>query len=391
MTTYLEAHARKALAAMEVLGKAGRFVDLQQRLQELRKSHAGIPAFDEGAAAWDATLKGKAGGAVLAADKLSGEGLHGKALAALQPALPSDQAAAAKAVEERILAAARWTVTGWDAMEKVGEWHRLRKDVDLQKERYRGIGIVDDRVQALDALLGSDPGRILVEADRQLADGAAGPALTALGSLDTSPAKALRARAEEAVQKALATLEGFEKEGRWLSLKDGLAKARPKMAGLAGFDERARTWEAGLAAPSGRAWIAAEKSFQQGDLGAAAKGAPPELLKHLEESAREQLKPLQDLETKGDWYALEKALVVLKKKLSGVSSFDEKEAAWKAAFKTDPAKTALQQGATLARLRDAAGRKAAPALLKEIEAFAAQAGDTFYGREAKDLLKSLSK
>jgi hypothetical protein len=196
---------------------------------------------------------------------------------------------------------------------------------------------------------------------------------------------------EEAAQKALAVLEAFEKEGRWLSLKDGLAKSRPKMAGLAAFDERARTWEAALAAPSGRTWIAAEKSFQQGDLGAAAKVAPPELLKHIEDSAREQLKQLQDLEKKGDWYALEKALAGLRKKLTGVSGFDEKDAAWKAAFKTEPAKTALQQGATLGRLREAAGRKSSPALLKEIEAFAAQAGDTLYGREAKDLLKSLSK
>ncbi|MBI3857196.1 MAG: hypothetical protein HY293_16035, partial [Planctomycetes bacterium] len=318
MSAYLEAHARKVLEALEVLGKAGRFVDLQQRLQELRKSHAGIPVFDEGAASWDATLKGKAGSAVLAADKLSGEGHHGKALAALQPALSSEQAPAAKAVEERILGAARWTVASWDAMEKAGEWQRLRKDIDLQKERYRGIGIVDDRVQALDASLGSDPGRIMVEADRQLADGAAGPALTALGALDTAPAKALRARAEEAAQKALATLEAFEKEGRWLSLKDGLAKARPKMAGLAAFEERAKAWETELSGPSGRAWIAAEKSFAQGDLGAAAKSAPPELLKRIEESAREQLKPLQDLETKGDWYALEKALAALKKKLSGL-------------------------------------------------------------------------
>lgn len=391
MSAYLEAHARKVLAALEVLGKAGRFLDLQQRLQELRKSHAGIPAFDEGAAAWDATLKGKAGGAVLAADKLSGEGFHGKALAALQPALSSELATAAKVVEERILGAARGTVAGWDAMEKAGEWHRLRKDVDLQKERYRGIGIVDDRVQALDASLGSDPGRLLVEADRQLADGAAGPALAALGALDTAPAKALRARVEETVQKALATLEAFEKEGRWLSLKDGLAKARPKMAGLAAFDERAKAWETDLSGPSGRAWIGAEKSFVQGDLGVAAKSAPPELLKRIEESAREQLKPLQDLETKGDWYALEKSLGSLRKKLSGVAGFDEKDAAWKAAFKTDPAKTALHHGAALARLREEAARKASPALLKEIEAFAAQAGDTFYGREAKALLKSLSK
>jgi hypothetical protein len=391
MSVYLEAHARKVLEALEVLGKAGRYVDLQQRLQELRKSHASIPAFDDGAAAWDATLKGKAGSAVLAADKLSGEGFQGKALAALQPALTSEQAPAAKAVEERILGAARWTVAGWDAMEKAGEWHRLRKEIDLQKERYRGIGIVDDRAQELDVALGSDSGRIMVDADRQLADGAAGPALTALGSLDTVPAKALRARVEEASQKALATLEAFEKEGRWLSLKDSLTKARPKMAGLTAFDERARTWEAGLAAPSGRTWMAAEKSFQQGDLGAAAKGAPPELLKRIDESTREQLKPLEDLEKKGDWYALEKGLAPLKKKMSGVSSFDEREAAWKAAFKTEPAKTALQQGATLARLREAAGRKAAPALVKEIEAFASQVGDTFYGREAKDLLKSLSK
>ena len=54
-------------------------------------------------------------------------------------------------------------------------------------------------------------------------------------------------------------------------------------------------------------------------------------------------------------------------------------------------KTALQYGSALARLREAAGHKASPAWVKEIEAFAAQAGDTFYGRQAKELLKSLSK
>jgi len=391
MSAYLEAQASKSLAALELLGRAGRYVDLQQRLQDLRKSHAGIPAFDEGAAAWEAILKGKAGDAILSADKLSGAGLQGKALAALQPALSSEQAAAARAVEERILDTARWTVAQWDAMEKAGEWHRLRKDLDLQKERYRGIGIVDERGIALDGALSSEAGRALIEADRHLADGAVGPALSALGALDTPPAKALRARAEEAVQTALAALAACEKEGRWLSLKDGLAKARPRMAGLAAFEERARIWEAGLAAPSGRAWISAEKSFLQGDLGAAAKNAPPALLSRIGELALEQLKPLQELEAKGDWYALERGLASLRRKLTGVSIFDEKEAAWKAAFKVEPAKTARLQGATLARLREAAGRRASPALLREIEAFTLQAGDTVYGREAKDLLKSLSK
>src|SRR6185436_6269379 len=358
MTAYLEAHARKTLEALELLGKAGRYVDLLQRLGELKKSHGGIPAFDEGASAWDATFKGKAGGAVLSGDKLSGEGLHGKALAALQPALASDLAAAAKAVEERILAAARGTVAAWDAMENAGEWHRLRKDIDTHKERFKGVALVDERALALDSALASETGRTLIEADRQLAEGAVGPAFAALGALESPPAKALRKRGEEAIQKTLASLEIFEKEGRWLSLKDGLAKARPKFAGLAAFDERAKEWETELSGPSGRAWIGAEKSFVQGDLGIAAKSAPPELLKRIEESTREQLKALQDLETKGDWYALEKSLGSLRKKLSGVSLFDEKDAAWKIAFKAEPAKTALHHGALLARLREEAGRKA---------------------------------
>ncbi len=391
MSAYLDGQARKVIEVLNLLDKSGSWVQLQQRLGELRKSHGGIAAFDEAAATWDETLKGNPGSSILAADKLSGEGQHAKALAALQPALGLYPMPAAKAVEERILAAARGTAARWDAMEKAGEWHRLRKEIDLHQERTRGIAIVDGRAQALDAELTSDAGRALVEADRQLAEGAAGPALAALGALDTNPAKALRGRAQETAHRTLTALEGLEREGRWLSLKDGLAKARPKMTGLAAFDERARTWESDLSAPSGRAWVAAEKSFQQGELGAAAKGAPPELLKRIEEAAREQMKPLQELEAKGDWHALERGLAALRKKLSGVSSFDEKEGLWKAAFKTEPAKTAIQQGATLSRLRDAAVRKASPALLKEIEAFAAQAGDTFYGREAKDLLRSLSK
>ena len=174
-------------------------------------------------------------------------------------------------------------------------------------------------------------------------------------------------------------------------MKEGLAKARTKMAGIAAFDARARAWDAELSASSSRAWIAAEKSFLQGDFGSAAKNAPPELLKRIEETTREQLKLIQGLESKGDWYALEKSLPPLRKKLAGVPCFDEMDAAWKAALKTEPAKTALKYGAALARLREAAGANASPALLKEIEAFAAQAGDTIYGREAKDLLKSLPK
>src|SRR5436190_22265831 len=38
MSAYLEAHAGKALGALEILGKAGRYVVLPQRLQELRRS-----------------------------------------------------------------------------------------------------------------------------------------------------------------------------------------------------------------------------------------------------------------------------------------------------------------------------------------------------------------
>jgi hypothetical protein len=185
----------------------------------------------------------------------------------------------------------------------------------------------------------------------------------------------------EGAGRALGALEALDREGRWHSLREGLSKARPTMAGLKAFEERSRGWDAAFSTPEGRAWIEAERQWLKGELGAAAKGAAPELLKRIEEAARERLQPLAELEAKGDWYGLERALAALRKKLAGVPAFDEKDVAWQAAFKAEPAKTGLRLGAAYARLR---GRK-------DVEAFVQQAGDSYYGREAKELLKSLPK
>ncbi len=397
ISAYLDGQARRAIDALGLLGKAGRWAEVQQRLAELRRTHGGIAIFDEAAASWDSALKGKSGGGILAADRLAGEGHHGKALAALQPALVSDDAPAARAVEERILAAARGTLAGWDAMEKAGKWHGLRKELDLNRGRYRGVAIVDERAQTLEAALGSEAGRTLVEADRLLSEGACGPALKALAGADSEPARALKARALDSSRLSSAALETMEKEGRWHSLKDGLAKARPKLSGIQPFEDRARTWEEELATPSGRALIASEKLFLQGDLGGAAKSLPAaepraaDPLKRIEEAAKGLMAPLADLQAKGDWYGVERTLATLRKKLSGVPAFDTRDGELQALLKTDPAKSAARSGAALARLREAAVGRATPALVKELEAFIQQAGDSYYGREAKILLKSLQK
>lgn len=298
MTAYLDVQARRVVDFLKGLETSGRWVQLKDKLAELKKAYAGIAVFDEAAAAWDALLKGSP---ILAADKLAIDGLHGKALAALGKA----EGPAARAVEERIRAAAREIAARWDALEKAGEWHAWRKDVDSNRERFRGLPEVEEKAAAADLALNGEAGRAMIEADRRLSEGAAGPALAALGALDTEPAKALRARAQGAVQ----------------------------------------------------------------DL----------------------LKALQEMEARGDWYGLERALAPLRKKLAGAAAFEEKDDAWQASLRTEPTKAALRQGAAFARLREAAGRRATPALLKELEAFAGQAGDTCYGREAKALLKSLAK
>jgi hypothetical protein len=383
---YLDLQARRVVESLRPLETSGRWVELKERLSEHRRSCGGIAAFDDAAAAWDAMFK--SGGAVLAADKLAGDGLYGKAFAALQPALDRP---AARAVEGRILAAARDTLTAWAALHQAGEWQRLRKDLDVHRERFRGIASVDERAQALEVELASDAGHALIEADRLAAEGAFGPALGALGALDSAPSRALKARALEGAERALAALEALEKDGSWGSLKDALAKARPRLAGLPRFDERARDWEAVLSTPDGRARVAAERAFLQGDLGTAAKSASPELLKRIEEAAKDLMKPLQELEAKGDWYGVERSLASLRKKLAGLPLFDGRDVALQAAFKAEPAKSALRLGAVYARLREAAARRSTPGLVKELEAFAQQAGDGYYGREAKELLKSLGK
>ena len=397
MAAYLEGHARRAIDALDPLGKSGRWIELQRRLAELRKSHGGISVFDEAAAAWEATWKGREGGAILAADKLSGEGFHGKALAALQAALAPGAPPAARAVEERILAAARAIVAGWDGLEKSGEGYRLRKDLDLNRNRFQGIATVDERAQALEAALSSEAGRALVEADRLLSEGSPGPALKVLAGADSEPARALRARALDASQRTLAALETLEMEGRWHSLREGVTKARLKLAGLAPFEERSRAWEAEFATPAGRALIASERLFLQSDLGGAAKALAPaearaaDPLKRIEDAAKALMAPLAELQSKGDWYGVERTLSTLRKKLSGIPSFDARDGELQAALKADPAKSAARSGAVLARLREAAAGRATPALIKELEAFVQQAGDSYYGREGKALLKSLQK
>ncbi|HEX7900383.1 MAG TPA: DUF6288 domain-containing protein [Planctomycetota bacterium] len=345
MAGWLDGRARRVIDTLSPLEKAGRWLDLKDRLGELKKSYAGLALFDQAAAAWEVAMRPH-----LAGDKLLSEGQYAKALAA------------APALEGRIRAAVAEVVARWTTLRDAGRWHALKKDVDLHRERVKGLA---DPIDV-------DP--LLVEGDRLLEEGAYGPALAATALLDTEPAKALRARALEGARRTREALDVLDREGRWHTLRLELAKARPKLAGL--IEERAKEWEAAFNTPSGRAWIEAERLYLKGDLGAAARGAAPEVLRRINEEARTRLKPLLELEAKGDWYGLERELAALRKKLAGAPAFDEKDVAWQAAFKVEPAKTGLRLGAAFSRLRTR----------KEIEAFIQQAGDTYYGREARELL-----
>jgi hypothetical protein len=410
MADYLDRQARRALAPLAALEKSGRWVQLKDRVEKARRSYAGVATFDDATRTWDATMQGKTGSAIFAADKLACDGYYGKALSALQPALASSEdarlATVAQAVAERIAAAATETVARWETLEKAGEWHALRKDVDGTQERFKGIASVDEKAKALDATLRSDAGRALIEAHRLLTEGAFGPALTALAPALAeaglaAAAGALKARVQAAAEQAIGALEALEKEGRWQSLRDGMAKARSKMTGVRPYEERSKAWEEGFASPAGRALIAADQLVLQGYPGAALKALEPAIAasnsravtakSRIEESAKAHLAPLAELEAKGDWYGLERGLSALRRKLAGVPAFDEKDTAWQAAFKADPAKSAIRAGSVFQQLREAAARAPNKALTKEVEAFAAQEGDSYYGRGAKDLLKSLPK
>jgi hypothetical protein len=414
MSEYLDSQARRLLDPLGLLEKSGHWVQLKDRIERERKAYAGIAPFDDAVRAWDAAMLGKTGSAILAADKAIVEGHYGRAQAALLPALSSTEDARlgsiAQAVAARIAVAAKETVARWSALETSGEWHTLRKELDTQAERWRGIAAVEEKSKALDASLKPDTGRALVDAHRLLLDDAFGPALAAVAPAlaDTSPAgtssaaRALQARVQAAAEKALGTLEAMEKDGRWQSLRDSVAKAKPKMAGFKAFEERNKAWEEGFATTSGRALIASDQQALQGFLGNAWRALDPALAaqdarataakKRIEESVKAQLAPLAELETKGDWYRLERGLSALRRKLAGIPAFDEKDAAWQAAFKSDPAKSSIRLGATLQQLREAVARSPSKALIKEVEAFVQQAGDnTFYGREAKSLLDTLRR
>jgi hypothetical protein len=390
---YAEAQARRAIEPLRALEGTGRWGQLRDRLPELRRAYGGVPAFDEAAAGWEAMMRTREGSAILAADKLASDGFYGKALEAVRPA---SDTAAGRAIEARVKAAAGDCLETWTALEQAGRWHRLRKELEAQRERFRGVVTVDERSARIDEALATDAGRILVEADRLLADGAPGPALAACAALSSDPARALQAESTRAAETLLASLESLQRDGRWNALREDLAKIRPKLAGVAAFEERCRAWEAALSGPDGRAWVAADKLAGQGELGGAARslaGHPqPELQKRIDAAVRDLLAPLAEFEAKRDWYAVDRALAALRKRLAGVAVFDERDAGLQIALRGEPARTALRLGTVLARLREAAARQPAPAgLAKEIEAFLQQAGDTPYAREARELLKRLPK
>ncbi len=413
MAEHLDRQARRALEPLAALEQSGRWLLLKEQLEKTRRSYAGIAAFDDTARAWDAAMQGKTGSAIYAADKLACDGNYAKAQAALQPALASAEdarlATVAQAVAVRIAAAAKETVANWESMEASGEWHALRKDLNDRQERFRGIAVVDAKAQALETALKSDAGRALIEAHRLLTDGAFGPALKALApalaeSVPAGPAaaaRALQSRTQAAADQALGALKTLETEGRWQSLRDGIAKARPKLAGIPAFDERRKAWEEGFASPPGRALIASDQWALQGNLVAALNALEPAIAasdaraaaakKRIEESVEAHLAPLAELEAQEDWYGLERGLSAVRRKLAGIPAFDKKDAAWQAAFRVDPAKSAIRAGAVFQQLREAAIRNPSKALAKEVEAFAQQAGDTLYGREAKELLKRLPR
>lgn len=393
IAAYLESQARRAIEPLRALEGSGRWVALRDRLAELRRSHAGIAAFDEAASAWEAMLRTREGTAILAADKLAADGFYGKAQEAARPAADT---AAGRAVEARIQAAAQERLAAWAALERAGRWHRLKKELESQRERFRGVSAVDERAALLEAALASDAGRTLVEADRQLADGAPGPALAASEGLASEPARALREEATREAEQAVAALQTLEHEGRWNALREELTKSRPKLTGARAFEKVCRAWDETLAGADGRAWVVSDRLAGQGELGAAARalaGHPHAAAqKRIDAAAQELLGPVADLEAKGDWYALERALAALRKKLAGVPCFDERDSVLQAALRAEPARTALRLGAVLARLREAAARRPAPpGLAKDLEAFVAQAGDTVYAREARELLKKLPK
>ncbi|MBV8879306.1 MAG: hypothetical protein JO332_05055 [Planctomycetaceae bacterium] len=393
ISAYLETQARRAIEPLRGLEAAGRWGLLRDRLADLRRSYGGIASFDDAAAAWEAGLRTRDGAAGLEADKLASDGFYGKAREALRPAAESP---AGLAIEARIQAAARERLDLWAGLERAGRWHRLRKDLELQRDRFRGVTSVDAQAAVLEERLSSEAGRVLVEADRLFAEGFAGPAWTACQGLETDPGRALREEAAREAERLTGALQALEREGRWNTLREELSKARPKLVGAPAFDKGARAWDESLASPEGRAWVSADRMAGLGDLGAAARmlAAHPHaaLQQRLESGSKELLAPIAALEAKGDWYALDRALAALRKKLSGVPGFDERDAALQAALRAEPARTALRLGAALARLREAAARRPSPpGLAREIEAFVQQAGDGPYAREARELLKGLPK
>jgi hypothetical protein len=393
IVAYLEGQARRALEPLRALETSGRWGLLRDRLAELRRSYAGVGAFDEAAAAWEAAMRSREGSAVLAADKLASDGFYGRAREAARGAAGT---LAGRALEARIAAAAEERLASWAALERSGHWGRLRKDLDLQRERFRGIASVEERAAALEEELASDAGRALAEADRLLAEGSPGPALAACERVPSDPARALREEASREAERATGELRALARDGRWNALRDELPRARAKLTGAAAFEKACREWDETLATAEGRAWVAADKLAAQGDLGGASRalsGHPHAAAEaRLDAAARELLAPLGDLERKGDWYALDRALAALRKKLAGLPAFDERDASWQQALRAEPARTALRLGTALARLREAAARRPAPpGLARELDAFVQQAGDTPYAREARELLKGLAK
>ena len=414
---YVNTQTSTLLAKLLPLEKSGEWHQLNMAINKVKSEYAGVPKFDSKNNAWSNYFKNKMGALLIKADKEAVAGNVSKALSCLAPVLESSEeagfyASVAKGVKERLMESVTETVSALNEKQEQGFWFSLKKDLSDRKKYYAGIAEFDKKALSLDEAFRTKSGKDLIKAHKfctAKSYGMAAKTLTALieaneSEANTAIAKKLLVLAEEKTAEIVKNFDHMKTEGHWGTLKEGLSKNKKHLSGVKLFDDSYLLYSKMLSSPSGAAMIKAEKLLLDDKNAAAAKSlkavakdktateeitAIAELImKRIEANAESQLKPLDELYVKGDWYRFKKALGTAKRGLAGIPSYEAKRKGWEAKLKEKDVSSLIRVGAAYVKIEAAYKKKQSSSNLKKVTKFKAKYADTIYGKEAEKLLKT---
>jgi hypothetical protein len=241
-------------------------------------------------------------------------------------------------------------------LDKAGQWHTLKQQIEVQQKQFGGVPMFDQHVATWATQFADKSGRLIVEADKYAVAGSFGRAMKSLQTLSSAEgakfsnvAQLLKTNILQSTQQMIAGLEQMQETGRWHSLKQSLEKHRKTFSGIEVFDSKAKAWAELLKTSSGRSMVNAHKLYLAQSHGLSAKAlnsviadaespahtaAAKSLMDENVAATNKWIDGLMAMEGRGHWRSLNDRLFKAKNKLAGIGSFDDKYASLNKQFKT---------------------------------------------------------